>query len=177
MGPLLKTINMNRKIRDWIYVLLFTVILSLFSFTRPVNVDKSQNTDSLVNIEYIFIKDTLTEWQVFIMALIEVECERNPNARSSKNAIGPFQITEIYVSEVNRLYNTDYVFEDAWDLNKSIGMFELMNDHYNPNRDIDKAIQIHNPGAGSWYAKRIKERMKLIKFSELVRSELTNLNS
>lgn len=168
---------MKEKIRDWVYVLLFAGIVSLFSFIKPVNVDKDNNIDSLSNIEYVFIKDTLTEWQVFVMALVEVECERNPNAKSNKNAIGPFQITEVYVAEINRLYNTNFIFEDAWDLNKSIKMFELMNDYYNPNRDIDKAIQIHNPGAGSWYAKRIKERMKLIKFSELVRSELTNLNS
>ena len=39
--------------------------------------------------------DSLTEWQVFVMALVEVECERNPKARSNKNAIGPFQITKI----------------------------------------------------------------------------------
>ena len=168
---------MKEKIKYWMYALLFAGVVSLFSFIQPVCVDKNDNIDSLSNIEYIFIKDTLTEWQVFVMALVEVECERNPNAKSNKNAIGPFQITEIYVSEINRLYNTNFIFEDAWDLNKSIKMFELMNDYYNPNRDIDKAIQIHNPGAGSWYAKRIKERMKLIKFSELVRSELTNLNS
>ena len=176
MRHYLKNIVMKEKIRDWVYILLFAGVVSLFSFIKPVDVEHD-NIDSLSNTEYVFIKDTLTEWQVFVMALVEVECERNPNAKSNKNAIGPFQITEVYVAEVNRLYNTNFIFEDAWDLNKSIKMFELMNDYYNPNRDIDKAIQIHNPGAGSWYAKRIKERMKLIKFSELVRSELTNLNS
>lgn len=57
--------------------------------------------------------DSLTEWQVFIMALVEVECERNPKVKSSKNAIGPFQITKIYVDKVNNLYNTNFVLEDA----------------------------------------------------------------
>ena len=166
---------MKEKVRDWIYVLLFAGIVSLFAFINPSNIDKHNTIDSLSNKEYIFIKDTLTEWQIFIMALVEVECERNPNAQSNKNAIGPLQITPIYVEEVNRIYGTNYKFEDAWDLSKSLEIFELTNDYYNPNRDINKAIRIHNPGAGSWYAKRIKERMKLIKFSELVRSELTNL--
>lgn len=168
---------MSKNIKSWIHVLLLVIILSLVSVFKPNTIIQNNTADSLSNKEYIFIKDTLTEWEIFVMALVEVECERNPDAKSSKDAIGPFQITEVYVSEINRLYNTNYVFEDAWNLNKSIEMFELMNDYYNPNRDIDKAIQIHNPGAGSWYAKRIKERMKLIKFSELVRSELTNLNS
>lgn len=113
----------------------------------------------------------LTEWQIFVMALVEVECERDPRARSSKNAIGPFQITNIYVNEINRLYNTNFTFEDAWDFDKALTMFKMMNDYYNPNRDIDKAIKLHNPGAGSWYNKRIKERMELIRFSELMRSK------
>lgn len=168
---------MNKNVKNWIYVLLFVSIIGFISFSRPAVSTPNNTIDSLSNKEYIFIKDTLTEWEIFVMALVEVECERNPNAQSNKNAIGPLQITPIYVEEVNRLYNTNYVFEDAWDLNKSIEMFNLMNDHYNPTKDIDKAIKLHNPGAGSWYAKRIKERMKLIKFNELVRSELTNLNS
>ena len=169
---------MKEKIKDLVYIVLIVSILGLVSFTKPSTIPSCNNAiNPISNITYVPIYDTLTDWQIFVMALIEVECERNPKAKSNKNAIGPFQITPIYVAEINRIYNTDYKFEDAWDLNKSIKMFELMNDHYNPNRNIDKAIQIHNPGAGSWYAKRIKERMKLIKFSELVRSELTNLNS
>ena len=163
---------MNKNVKNWIYVLLFVSIIGFISFFRPV-VSTSNNTiDSLSNKEYIFIKDTLTEWEIFVMALVEVECERNPNAQSNKNAIGPLQITPIYVEEVNRIYNTNYKFEDAWDLNKSLEMFELTNDYYNPNRDIDKAIQIHNPGAGKWYSDRIKQRMKMVRFSEEVRIEL-----
>lgn len=119
--------------------------------------------------------DTLTEWQVFIMALVEVECERNPKVKSSKNAIGPFQITKIYVDEVNNLYNTSFVLEDAWDLDKALTMFEMMNDHYNPTRDIDRAIKLHNPGAGKWYGKRIKDRMELIRFSEALRFKIVEL--
>lgn len=119
--------------------------------------------------------DSLTEWQVFIMALVEVECERNPKVKSSKNAIGPFQITKIYVDEVNNLYNTNFVLEDAWDLDKALTMFEMMNDHYNPTRDIDRAIKLHNPGAGKWYGKRIKDRMELIRFSEALRFKIVEL--
>lgn len=119
--------------------------------------------------------DSLTEWQIFIMALVEVECERNPKAKSNKNAIGPFQITKIYVEEINNLYNTDFVLEDAWNLDKALTMFEMMNDRYNPTRDIDKAIKLHNPGAGKWYGKRIKDRMELIRFSEALRFKVVEL--
>ena len=107
--------------------------------------------------------------------IITEECERNPKVKSSKNAIGPFQITKIYVDEVNNLYNTNFVLEDAWDLDKALTMFEMMNDHYNPTRDIDRAIKLHNPGAGKWYGKRIKDRMELIRFSEALRFKIVEL--
>lgn len=158
-------------IRNLIYILIFAILTGIVSFSKPVN----KNVVSLNSLEIIndtIVESPLTEWQIFIIALIEVECERNPNVKSSKNAIGPLQITPIYVEEVNRIYNTNYKFEDAWDLNKSLEMFELTNDYYNPNRDIDKAIQIHNPGAGKWYSDRIKQRMKMVRFSEEVRTEL-----
>lgn len=171
------TLKKKLIISSHTFLIIFSLWIAGEIVTLTVYPKVHVNYECLPSIEVTENCDSLTEWQVFVMALIEVECERNPNVKSNKNAIGPFQITEVYVSEVNRLYNTNFIFEDAWNLNKSIKMFELMNDYYNPNRDINKAIQIHNPGAGSWYAKRIKERMKLIKFSELVRSELTNLNS
>ena len=78
----------------------------------------------------------------------------------------------IYVKEVNRLYSTNFTFEDAWSLDKSLTMFNLMNNHYNPTKNIDEAIKLHNPGAGKWYSDRIKQRMKMIKFSEEVRTKL-----
>lgn len=158
---------MIKKFRSIICLLLFIGTIGLVSFIRPIS-----NKNMTIKTEYVTIKDTLTDWQVFVMALIEVECERNPKARSHKNAIGPLQITEIYVKEVNRLYKTNYVFEDAWDLNKSLEMFNLMNQHYNPDKNIDKAIKMHNPGAGNWYSKRIKKRMELIRFNEEVRKIL-----
>lgn len=126
-------------------------------------------------VETIYVNDSLSEWQIFIIALIEVECERNPNVKSHKGAVGPFQITQVYINEINRLYNTNFVLQDAYDLNKALSMFEMMNDHYNPDRNIDKAIELHNPGAGHWYNKKVKQRMQLIRFNEKVRSAIIDL--
>ena len=133
--------------------------------------EKETTIKEEINIKYVY--QELSEWDVFVMALVEVECGRNPLTRSNKNAIGPFQITPIYVKEVNRLYGTKYTFEDAWDIQKAYEMFMLMNRHYNPTFDIDKAIKLHNPGAGTWYGKRIKQQMKLIMFNENVRKIIT----
>lgn len=155
----------------WVTILGMFMLFCL-ALDRPCKSEAaSVNPPAIVIDNY----DSLTEWQVFVMALVEVECERNPKARSNKNAIGPFQITKIYVDEVNNLYDTDFILEDAWDLDKALTMFEMMNDHYNPTRDIDKAIKLHNPGAGKWYGKRIKDRMELIRFSEALRFKVVEL--
>lgn len=165
-------------LHDYIIVialLAFSVLYIKFSTesvsAEPSNIEiESPKEDSI-----IILRDSLTEWQVFIMALIEVECERNPKAKSPGGAVGPFQITQSYINEINRIYNTDFILYEAYNLDKALSMFEMMNDYYNPDRNIDKAITIHNPKAGNWYHKKVKQRMKAILFNEEVRSRVIDL--
>lgn len=154
-------------------ILLIILGVSLIVMGFVIGISNFDEKDVEPIIEEKIIYTELSEWDIFVMALVEVECGRNPLARSNKNAIGPFQITPIYVKEVNRLYGTKYTFEDAWDIEKAYKMFMLMNHHYNPTHDIDRAIKLHNPGAGAWYGKRIKQQMKLIMFNESVRKIIT----
>lgn len=172
-SPATSAIKLKNMIYKRIFIGCVTIIGIFAIFGSPIKPNPVVLTNPITTITETC--DSLTEWQVFIMALVEVECERNPKVQSSKNAIGPFQITKIYVDEVNNLYNTNFVLEDAWDLDKALTMFEMMNDHYNPTRDIDRAIKLHNPGAGKWYGKRIKDRMELIRFSEALRFKIVEL--
>ena len=110
---------------------------------------------------------------IFTLSLIEIECGGEFKAISSKHAVGPFQITKIYVDEINRLYFTNYTLNDAYELEYAYDMFMLMNKHYNPTFDIDKAIKLHNPGAGEWYSRRIKKQMEKIKINEEIRKIIT----
>ena len=151
-------------------ILLIILGVSLIFMGFAIGISE-KNVEPIIEEKIIYPE--LGEWDIFVMALVEVECGRNPLARSNKNAIGPFQITPIYVEETNRLYGTNYIFEDAWDIEKAYEMFVLMNRYYNPTYDIDKAIKLHNPGAGAWYGKRIKQQMELIKFNESVRKIIT----
>lgn len=172
-SPATSAIKLKNMIYKRIFIGCVTIIGIFAIFGSPIKPKPVVPTNPITTITET--RDSLTEWQVFIMALVEVECERNPKVKSSKNAIGPFQITKIYVDEVNNLYNTNFVLEDAWDLDKALTMFEMMSDHYNPTRDIDRAIKLHNPGAGKWYGKRIKDRMELIRFSEALRFKIVEL--
>ena len=103
-------------LHDYIIVialLAFSVLYIKFSTesvsAEPSNIEiESPKEDSI-----IILRDSLTEWQVFIMALIEVECERNPKAKSPGGAVGPFQITQSYISEINRVYKTNFILSNS----------------------------------------------------------------
>lgn len=105
----------------------------------------------------------ISEWDRFTQALILVESEGNPNAVGRTNDLGILQITPIYVADVNRIINEErYSLEDRADVRKSMEMFEIIQGHYNPERDIDKAIRLHNPRAGKSYREKIYKRMEEI---------------
>ena len=57
--------------------------------------------------------DSLSEWDMFTLALMKVESNYNVSAESSVGAKGYFQIMPIYVAEVNRVHKTNYVYEDV----------------------------------------------------------------
>lgn len=114
---------------------------------------------------YIVVRDTIyvepSEWTKMIEALIEVESEGNPSAiNDNTDAVGLLQLTPIYVDEVNRLCKSDkFAYNDRYDAQKSIEMFLIYQSHKNPNKDIEKAIRLHNPRAGEWYKARVMKNM------------------
>ena len=104
------------------------------------------------------------QWDLFVLALIEVEIENDPFAVGSCNDVGILQITPIYVEDVNRILGEDrYSLDHRTDIAKSLEMFEIMQAHYNPERDIEKAIRLHNPGAGKGYRNKV-----ITKFNEMI---------
>ena len=105
-----------------------------------------------------------TTWELFVNALIFVESRGDENAVGSKNDVGILQITPVYVEEVNRILGkTLYSLEDRYDKEKSLEMFEIIQTYRNPQRDINKAIKLHNPRAGKQYAYKIKEQMNYLR--------------
>ena len=108
-----------------------------------------------------------TDWEVFVDALVWVESHGQTDARSCKNARGVLQITPITVAEVNRLLKEEkYTHDDAYDSLKSFEMFEVIQRQHNPTKSIERAILLHNPKAGRWYANRIYETMGIIRYCE-----------
>ena len=120
-------------------------------------------------------ENQLSDWEIFTMALVKVESEFDSTAVSSAGAKGYFQITPIYVKEVNRLHNTDYTFDQVTNFNDSYEIFLLMQDARNSDYDFDTALELHN-GKHKWYKKRVYKEMENIRRYEKVRNQLKSHN-
>lgn len=117
------------------------------------------------------IKKEPSEWDVFVEALIFIESSGNPFAVGKTNDLGILQITPIYVEDVNRILGEEkFTLDCRVDIDKSLEMFEIYQSYYNPDKDINRAIKLHNPGAGSDYREKILSKINELKHC------LNNLN-
>lgn len=118
--------------------------------------------------EKSLLANSLSEWDMFTLALMKVESNYEPTAVSSVGAKGYFQITPIYVEEVNRVHKTNYKYDDvvkSFDL--SYEVFTLMQEAHNQDYNMDKALLLHN-GDHKWYNRRVyKEMDAIMKYEEM----------
>lgn len=99
-------------------------------------------------------------WAQLLDAIVEIESNGNPSAFNERtNAAGILQITPIFVEEVKRLSGINYTLEDRFDITKSVEMYYIYQAHKNPDKDINKAIYLHNPRGGKQYKNKILEQL------------------
>ena len=140
------------------------VLVSIFVLTLKV-VSASAETNS---IENAFSNEF--DWNPVIEAIIQVESEGNPRAKSG-NSVGVMQITPILVAECNKILKRKnskkrYKLSDRYSISKSKEMFLLMQSVYNPLNSIEQAIRAWN-GGNHYNVKRtqryFEKVMKLLK--------------
>ena len=90
------------------------------------------------------------DWQPVIDAIIQVESNGNPKAKSG-NSVGAMQITPILIAQCNiilkeRKSTKRYTLADRYSVAKSKEMFLLMQSEYNTQNNIEKAIRAWNGG-------------------------------
>ncbi len=90
------------------------------------------------------------DWEPVMEAIIQVESNGNPNARSGSSC-GAMQITPILVKECNRILKSRksgkrFLLSDRFSVSKSKEMFLLIQSHFNPSNDVEKAIRSWNGG-------------------------------
>lgn len=100
-------------------------------------------------------------WERLVHAICMVESGCDDSARNPKSsASGRFQMLKIYVDEVNRIKGKRaYSYNDRLNPTKAREMFEIYQQHYNPNKDIDRAIILHRGKVSKKYIKKVKSEM------------------
>lgn len=98
------------------------------------------------------------DWNPVIEAIIQVESKGNPKAHNRNgDCVGILQITKVLVREVNNILKQKgstkrYTYQDRWDVEKSKEMFLLIQERYNKEHNVEKAIRGWNGGMNNWRA-------------------------
>ena len=104
------------------------------------------------------------DWEMFTQALIWVESKGDSKAVGSKDDTGVLQITPILLQDCNRILKTErFTLEDRLDSLKSIEMFNIIQDHYNPQHDFHLALKIWNGKAPLSYHRKVMDKFNEIK--------------
>lgn len=108
------------------------------------------------------------DWTPLINAIIEVESKGNPNAVSGKS-VGILQITPILVKQCNNILKTkksskSYTLNSRKSTTKSKEMFILIQEYYNKEHNLEKAIRLWNGGPNYSIKKTQKYFRKVMKY-------------
>lgn len=110
------------------------------------------------------VKQENDDWEDFTKALIWVESKGDSKAVGSNNDVGVLQITPILLRDCNRILEMEiFKLEDRLDSLKSVEMFNIIQDHYNPQHDYHWALKLWNSGAPLSYHRKVMDRFNQIK--------------
>lgn len=142
----------------WITIIIFSLLVLNITAFAQIHQMKAEEE------EY-----ELSEWEMLQLAIAMTESNFNPKAVGTHKDYGIFQITPIYVAEVNKILGEKaYTHDQAFDITKSVEMFNILQEDKNPDKDIDKGIYNHNKSKA--YKTRVKENLKVVKNYETLRS-------
>ena len=111
------------------------------------------------------------DWIPVMDAIIQVESKGNPKAHNPVgDCAGILQITKGLVRECNSILESQkskkrYSYSDRYNAKKSKEMFVLLQEHFNPEHNVEKAIRCWNRGFyGNWRGKSTKYYNKVMKY-------------
>lgn len=108
------------------------------------------------------------KWDKLMNAIISVESKGDTNAKRG-NSAGILQLTPIAVKQCNKILKEQkskkrYTLADRFNANKSKEMFILIQEYYNPQHNIEKAIRLWNGGPNYSARKTQKYYQKVLKY-------------
>ena len=116
--------------------------------------------------------DSVFNWDKLINAISKVESGGNTKAHNKNgDCAGVLQIVPILVKECNQILKSKkskkrYTLSDRYNAKKSKEMFVLLQEHFNPEHNIEKAIKCWNCGfyTKSWKSKSNEYYRKVMKY-------------
>jgi hypothetical protein len=121
-------------------------------------------------------KKEVFNWEAVINAIIKVESGGNPKARNAEgDCVGVLQITPVLVKECNNILKREkskkrYTLQDRYNVKKSKEMFIIIQEHLNPEHNVEKAIKCWN--CGGFYLKNNGWKNKSIGYYKKVMKNL-----
>lgn len=118
--------------------------------------------------EVIEVNQESDDWEDFTKALIWVESKGDSKAVGKLDDVGVLQIRPIIVEDCNRILEMEiFKLEDRLDSLKSVEMFNIIQDHYNPQHDYHWALKLWNSGAPLSYHRKVMDKFNEIKEASL----------
>ena len=162
-----------------IYSITIIAAFSAGAFTGQYCQKDKQERVVEEKIKEVYVEgEELDEWTILTMAIMKTESEFDPSRIGATQDVGIMQFTPIAVEEVNRILRLEgkeeeYSHLDAFDIEKTIEMFNIIQGYHNKEQNISKAIHQHNPGGASiGYGKKVYDNIRFIKRMEEARKEL-----
>lgn len=143
------TISKNQ----WVLVFIGTIIGSLLFITIDIgkNIEKSYKY-RLIKPNFTQKPDTVIlgsvdKTQLLLESIMEVESKQDSLAKNKSGASGILQIMPQSVIEANRIIGKKKFNQASrYNIRESLEMFKLIQNKYNPQLDIEKAIRLWNGG-------------------------------
>lgn len=137
----------------------------MWGMTQDYKYGGNHYEEEIENIEEVNQEND--DWEDFTKALIWVESKGDSKAVGSNNDVGVLQITPILLRDCNRILEMEiFKLEDRLDSLKSVEMFNIIQDHYNPQHDYHWALKLWNSGAPLSYHRKVMDKFNEIKESK-----------
>lgn len=148
-----------------IYVLFIIVLTYLWLNSIRLSIKQNEiikeiKTENITNLTY------LTDFELIELAIMWQESKADPNPKHSDGkSEGILQITPIYVKEANRVLGKNkYTLYDRRNPLKSHEMFLVVQNYHNPEKDVKKAVKLHNKGKR--YFEEVMDRYNCLKLHQ-----------
>lgn len=174
--------NIDNKHFISIIVLFISTVIIFFCAGGLVGQLNQKNKQEKIveeKIKEVYVEgEELDEWTILTMAIMKTESEFDPSRIGATQDVGIMQFTPVGIEEVNRILRLEgkeeeYSHLDAFDIEKTIEMFNIIQGYHNKEQNISKAIHQHNPGGASiGYGKKVYDNIRFIKRMEEARKEL-----